>query len=187
MNAVLWPESIGLDKWVAGFSENIAILAPAKVGVGSNAFWCLFIKQLCFWPVCCFTARYYLYGWVGGWISWKYIKFSPQLKLWLGPMHFCLWVVIKTNHFAFNNNPVLRPDTTCLYRWLAGFPEIIAISAPNYNWVWAQGIFWCLLIIVNNFAFYEDAVLWPETTCLDGWVGGWLAGFSGYIAISAPN
>ena len=48
MNAVLWPESIGLDKWVAGFSENIAILAQAKVGVGSNAFWRLLIKQLCF-------------------------------------------------------------------------------------------------------------------------------------------
>ena len=57
--------------------------------------------------------------------------------------------------------------------------------------------FWCLLIKVNDFAFDEDAVLWPETTCLDGWVvlggwvvwwvGGWLAGFSENIAISAPN
>ena len=34
--------------------------------------------------------------------------------------------------------------------------------------------FWCLLIKVNDFAFDEDAVLWPETTCLDGWVAGWL-------------
>ena len=36
--------------------------------------------------------------------------------------------------------------------------------------------FWCLLIKVNDFAFDEDAVLWPETTCLDGWVvlGGWV-------------
>ena len=34
--------------------------------------------------------------------------------------------------------------------------------------------FLCLLINVNNFAFDGDAVLWPETTCLDGWVGGWI-------------
>ena len=49
--------------------------------------------------------------------------------------------------------------------------------------------FWCLLIKVNDFAFDEDAVLWPETTCLDGWVvlSGWVAGFPENIAISAPN
>ena len=53
--------------------------------------------------------------------------------------------------------------------------------------------FWCLLINENNFAFDEDAVLWPETTCLDGWVvlggwaDGWVAGFPENIAISAPN
>ena len=45
--------------------------------------------------------------------------------------------------------------------------------------------FWCLIIKVDIFALDEDAVLWPETTCLDGLVGGWLAGFSGNIAISA--
>ena len=33
---------------------------------------------------------------------------------------------------------------------------------------WVQCIFWCLLIKVNNFAFDEDAVLRPKTTCLDG-------------------
>ena len=66
--------------------------------------------------------------------------------------------------------------------------EIIAISAPSYNWSWVQCLFWCLLIYLNNFAFDEVAVLQPETTCLDGWVvGGWLAGFSENIAISAPN
>ena len=42
--------------------------------------------------------------------------------------------------------------------------------------------FWCLLIKVNDFAFDEDAVLWPETTCLDGWVPGlswWVGGCLG--------
>ena len=43
--------------------------------------------------------------------------------------------------------------------------------------------FWCLLINANNFAFDEDDVSWPETTCLDGRV----AGFPENIAISVPN
>ena len=30
--------------------------------------------------------------------------------------------------------------------------------------------FWYLLIKINAFAFDEDDVSWPETTCLDGWV-----------------
>ena len=52
-----------------------------------------------------------------------------------------------------------------------------------------QRIFWCLLIKANNFAFEEEAVLWPETTCLDGRVGGAgsVGGFPEYLAISAPN
>ena len=98
-------------------------------------------------------------------------------------MHFwCL--LIKVNNVAFDENPAFFwPETTCLCMWLAGYAENKAISAPKYNRGWVQFIFWCLLIIVNNFAFDEEAVLWPETTCLDGWV----VGFSENIAISGPN
>ena len=41
---------------------------------------------------------------------------------------------IRVNHFAFDENTIFRSDTTCRYKWLAGFPENVAISAPNYNW-----------------------------------------------------
>ena len=44
---------------------------------------------------------------------------------------------------------------------------------------WGQMHFWRLLINAKDFAFDEDAVSWPETTCLDGWVGGWLVGWMG--------
>ena len=45
--------------------------------------------------------------------------------------------------------------------------------------------FWCMLVKVNDFAFDEDDVLWPETTCLDGWVvlGGWVAGWLDFLKI----
>ena len=43
--------------------------------------------------------------------------------------------------------------------------------------------FQCLLIKVTNFASDENAVLWPETTCLDGWEYI----FSENIAISAST
>ena len=113
--------------------------------------------------------------WMSGWLDFlKIYVFQPPTKAVVGSHAFFLWVIIKVNHFAFNNNPVFWPDTTCLFRWLAGLAEIKAISASNDTWGWAQVIFWCLLIIFNNIAFYEDAVLWPETTCLDGWVGGWI-------------
>ena len=41
---------------------------------------------------------------------------------------------IRVNHFAFDENTIFQPDTTCQYKWLAGFSENVAISAPNYNW-----------------------------------------------------
>ena len=43
--------------------------------------------------------------------------------------------------------------------------------------------FLCHRIKFTNFVLDENTDLWPETTCLDGW----MAGFSENRAISAPN
>ena len=76
-------------------------------------------------------ARFCLFGWVGGWIPWKYRYPSQNLNLWLDNMHFlvstcqnkplCLW---WKSCFCL--------ETFCLDRWLAGYPKIKAIiSAPT--------------------------------------------------------
>ena len=97
------------------------------------------------------------------------------------------YLLIKVKPFAVDENHVFQPKTFCLDRWFAGYPKYKAISAPTTPGLGPMH-FWCILIKVNNFAFDEDAVLWPKTTCLDGWcVGGRVAGFPENIAISYPN
>ena len=86
---------------------------------------------------------------------------------WILSIFSCL--LVKTNLFVYDENHVFRLETFCLDRWLAGYPKTKAISAPTTTRDESMH-FWCLLIKVNNFAFDEDAVLWPETTCLDGWL-----------------
>ena len=83
-------ETFCLDRWLAGYPKNKAISAPTTTRDESNAFLVSTYqsKQLCFWWGCCFVARNYLSGWVGGrpggWIFRKYSQLSPQLKLGLG-------------------------------------------------------------------------------------------------------
>ena len=55
-----------------------------------------------------------------------------------------------------------------------GYHENITIAVHNPSHDWIQCIFWCPLIKFTNFAFDDNAVLWSETTCLDGWVEGFL-------------
>ena len=46
-------------------------------------------------------------------------------------MHFFWCLLIKVNHLAFNKNLFFWPENFCVDCRLAGFPENIAISAPN--------------------------------------------------------
>ena len=92
---------------------------------------------------------------------------------WILSIFSCL--LVKTNLFVYDENHVFRLETFCLDRWLAGYPKK-KLSQLHPQPGMSPMLFWCLLIKVNNFAFDEDAVLWPETTCLDKLVvvGGWL-------------
>ena len=88
MNAVLWPESIGLDKWVAGFSENIAILVPAKVGVGSNAF-LVSTYQTTLLLTSMLLYCQILLVWMSGWLDFlKIYVFQPPTKAVVGSHAF---------------------------------------------------------------------------------------------------
>ena len=83
-DAVLWPESIGLDEWVAGFSENIAILVPAKVGVGSNAF-LVSTYQTTLLLTSMLIYCQILLVWISGWLDFlKIYVFKPQIQAVVG-------------------------------------------------------------------------------------------------------
>ena len=125
--------------------------------------------------------------WMSGLLDFpKNRYFSSSLSCGCILCVFC-YLLIKVNNFAFDRNPAFFGQKLLVYVCSYGYPENKAISAPTYNWGWVQFIFWCLLITVNSFTFDEEAVLWPETTCLDEWVGWWVVGFSENIAISGPN
>ena len=97
-------------------------------------------------------------------------------------MYFwCL--LIKSSYFTFHEDAALLQKTACLDESVAGFPENIGISAPNLSGGWVQFVFGCQFIRVNHFAFDENTIFRPDTTCRYKW----LAGFPENEAISAPN
>ena len=125
---------------------------PTIVGVGSNAFSKSTLTRMLL------DAKVCLFGWEGVRIDWKYRYPNLNLKLWLGLIHYF------ASPISFNDNHVFRPETFC---WLD------FLKTKLYQFQLQQGLgwmhFWCLLIELDNFALDKDAVLWPETTCLDGW------------------
>ena len=76
--------SIGLDKWVAGFSENIAILVPAKVGVGSNAFLVSTYQRTLLLSSILLYCQILLV-WISGWLDFlKIYEFQPPIQAVVG-------------------------------------------------------------------------------------------------------
>ena len=117
-------------------------------------------------------ARVCLFWWVGGWIFWKYRYTSQNLRLWLD------------NIFVFDENHVFRPETFCLDRWLAGFPKKQAISAPTTTRVGSKAFFGVILSKLTTLLLMRMLFCGQKLLV---WMGGWVAGFSKNIVISAPN
>ena len=130
--------------WIGGWVLLKIWLSQSiiNVEVGSNAFFGSTYQsnQLCFWRKFCLMTRNYLSRWVGGWIFWKLIHISPELKLWSGLMYFW-YLLIKSSNFTFDEDAALLPEIACLDESVAGFPKYIGISAPNLRCGWVQCIF----------------------------------------------